>query len=82
MSMRHNTARGIITGNVRFWTENADMFSAPFAAVVILEREANRRTSRMRSRAHAHLEEIELFVRKLMVWPRISDVDTPTKIAG
>lgn len=56
------------------------MFSALFAAVVLFEYAVIRRNSRMRSRASAHLEEIKLFVRKLMVWPRISDVDTKGRI--
>jgi phosphate starvation-inducible membrane PsiE len=56
------------------------MFSVPFTVAVLFEREANGRASRMRSGAYPHLEEMELFVRMLMVWPRIGDVDTPVGV--
>src|ERR1700733_3935010 len=39
---------------VRFWTENAEMFRAAFAAVRFFGLAANRRTYRMRSAAYAH----------------------------
>ena len=50
--------------NVRFWTENTEMFSTAFAAVRFFGLAVNRQTSRLRSGAYAHSRKLHRLSRK------------------
>ena len=61
---------------LRFWTENPDMFVAPFTAVGLFNLAANRRTSGARSGAYAHIRKLHGLTGELTVWPAIADFDS------
>src|ERR1700730_11603304 len=63
-------------GKVRFWTENADMFSAPFTRAGLFDLATNRRTSSVRSGAYAHSRKLHGLYGELTFWTGTADVDT------
>jgi hypothetical protein len=60
---------------VRFWTETADMFGAPFALTGSFKNALNCQTYIKRSGAYAHSRNLHRLSARVTDWSRIDDVD-------